>query len=116
MACEDEADPPSAVEAIDVAAIVVMVTVNATGEVPLTLTLAGEIEQLACAGAPLHVRLTEPVKPSAGFSCKLYVAVCPPVTVAEVEPPAPGPNEKSGGSSSLNTVPAPAEPPKYVVP
>jgi hypothetical protein len=71
MPCEDEADPPLAVEAIDVAAIVVMVTVNGTGKVPLTVTLAGEIEQLACAGVPLHVRLTEPVKPPTGFSCKL---------------------------------------------
>lgn len=51
--------------------------------------------QLDCAGAPLQVRLTDPVKPPSGFNCKLYVAGCPAVIVTDVEPPPAALNEKS---------------------
>ena len=68
---EDESDLPFAPEAMVVGAVVVTVIVNGPAELPFTVTLAGEIEQLACPGVPLHVRLIEPLNPFAGFSRKL---------------------------------------------
>src|SRR5215469_8761612 len=56
--------------------VVLTVTENTRGELPLTVTLVG-IEQVARTGAPLQARLTEPLKPLNGFTSRLYVAVCP---------------------------------------
>jgi len=47
----------------------------------------GVTEQFASAGAPPHVRLTDPVNPLAGATVRLYVAVWPGVTVDDVEDP-----------------------------
>ena len=59
---------------------------NSTGEEPLTSSEGAEGVHVAFAGAPVQDRFTVPVKPSIGVSCRLYVAVCPALTVADVEP------------------------------
>jgi hypothetical protein len=44
-------------------------------------------------GAPEQVRLTAPEKPVDGVISRLYDAVCPPLTMADVAPPAATPTE-----------------------
>ncbi len=67
--------------------VVATVTTNGTGTPLATLICAGEV-QLAAVGAPAHVEDTLPLNP--GVSCRLNVAVCPAVTVAERLPPVAG--------------------------
>jgi len=67
---------------------VVTVTLKGAGEDPFSVTDVGASEQVANVGAPAQPIATTPVKPFSDESCKLYVAVCPAVTVAVVEPPA----------------------------
>lgn len=68
---------------------------NGTAELPVTFNDDGETEQVAAVGTPLHDRLTDPLNPEAGESCKLYVAVWPAVIVDEVDPPLAAPSDKS---------------------
>jgi hypothetical protein len=65
-------------------AIVVTVTVKAADEDPFSTTDVGATVQTANAGAPAHPSATVPVKPFNEETCKLQVAVCPSVTVADV--------------------------------
>ena len=76
--------------------VVVTLTIIGIGDVPFTVTgvVAGAHE--ACEGAPEHVMVTAPVKPPTWFTCRLYIAEFPGVTVADNEPPLATPNEKSG--------------------
>jgi hypothetical protein len=76
-------------------AVVITVRVNGTGDVPVTFTDEADGEQLDSVGAPLQEILTEPVKPLSGLTCRLYVAVCPAVIVADVELPFETLREKS---------------------
>ena len=76
-------------------AVVATVAVNADATVPFGVTEAGEAVQSAKDGAPLQLSATVPLKPLTGETCRLYVAICPAVTVAEVEPPVAAPSEKS---------------------
>jgi hypothetical protein len=62
------------------APLVLTVTVKAELDVPLTVTELGATAQVASAGAPLQLKATVPLKPLAGETCKLYVALCPAVT------------------------------------
>jgi hypothetical protein len=71
--------------ASDAAAVVVTLIANGEGD-PLGVTVADEAVQTAKDGAPVHVSATVPVNPLSGEICRLYVAVLPAVTVAEVEP------------------------------
>jgi hypothetical protein len=80
--------------------MVVTLIANARGDVPVTFNVEADGVHVAWAGAPLHARLTEPVKPPSGFSCRLYCAGWPAVIIAEVEPAVTAASEKS--------VPAPA--------
>jgi hypothetical protein len=73
--------------------VVVTLTAKGTDEDPLTVTGVVDGLQVACAGAPVHVMLTEPVKPPLGFTCRLYAAGLPAVTVADNEPPLAAPIE-----------------------
>ena len=66
-----ESDQPIALAAIADRAVVVTVTVNGTAEVLLRVMFVGETEHVACVGAPLHVRLTEPFRPLTGVNCRL---------------------------------------------
>lgn len=52
-------------------AVVVTVTVDDAGLDPFRLTDVGESEQDASDGAPLHAKLTVPVRPPAGAMVKL---------------------------------------------
>lgn len=76
-------------------AVVVTVTVNGADVGPFSATDAGATVQTANEGAPAHPSPTVPVKPFSEETCKLYVAVCPSVTVAVVEPPAAEARAKS---------------------
>ena len=71
------------------------VTANGAAEAPLMLADEGDVVHVALAGAPEQVSLTVPVNPASGFNCRVNVALCPAVTVAEVETPFAGPKEKS---------------------
>src|SRR5258708_5514271 len=75
-------------------AVVIRLTVNGTDEAPLKVTVEAEGVQLACVGAPAHVRVMEPLKPLSGFTSRLNTAICPAVTVADSEPPLAASNEK----------------------
>ena len=58
---------------------------------PLTkFRVSGFIVQVACAGAPEQAMLVMPLSPGEPASNRLYVAVWPLVTVADVDPPDPG--------------------------
>lgn len=61
--------PPAKRPAIE-GAVVVTLTVKGVG-VPLTARLEGVGVQIARFGAPLQVRVTEPVKPLEGVTCRL---------------------------------------------
>lgn len=62
---------------------------------PLTrFKVAGAVVHVAPAGAPVQPRVTVPLVPAEPVSDRLYVAVCPPVTVALVEPPGAAPMAK----------------------
>jgi len=74
--------------------VVVTLAANGTDDVPVTVTGVVDGVQVAFAGAPVHVRLTEPVKPPLGFTCRLYAAGFPAVTVADNDPPLATPSEK----------------------
>src|SRR6202790_599270 len=52
--------------------------------------------QVAAAGAPAHANDALPAKPGPGVNCRLKSAVCPAVTVTEVEPAAAGEITKAG--------------------
>jgi hypothetical protein len=74
----------------------VVVTLTAHGEAdPLGVRVVGEAVQTAKAGAPVQVSATVPANPFSGEICRLYVAVLPAVTVAEVEPLVAAAIEKS---------------------
>jgi hypothetical protein len=60
---------------------VVIVSVEVTDDVLLTVTGDGEALQVAPAGAPLQLRVTLPVKPFKGDMVSVEVAVWPAVTV-----------------------------------
>jgi hypothetical protein len=74
-----------AVEPVVVLALVVTVTVKRLAAPLLTATLAGAVH-VALGGAPLHAKVTVPLKPVPGITCKLNCAVWPAVTEAVVEP------------------------------
>jgi len=76
------------------AAVVVTFIANAEGD-PLGVTAPGEGVQTAKEGAPVQVSATVPANPFSGEICRLYVAVLPAVTVAEVEPLVAAAREKS---------------------
>lgn len=62
---------------------------------PLTrFRVAGTIEHVAPAGTPVQARVTVPLVPAEPVSDSVYVAVCPLVTVALVEPPEAAPMVK----------------------
>jgi hypothetical protein len=62
---------------------------------PLTrFRVAGAMVHVAPAGAPVQARVTVPLVPAEPVSDRLYVAVCPLVTVALVEPPEAAPMVK----------------------
>jgi hypothetical protein len=67
------------------AAVVVTLIPNGEDD-PLGATVAGEAVQTAKEGAPVHVSATVPANPPSGEICRLYVAVLPAVTDADVEP------------------------------
>ncbi len=76
-------------------AVVVTFTVTIASFVPSRgVTMAGETEQLARAGAPLQLIETSPEKPSV-VSKSSYIAVCPAVTVSISEEPIATEIEKS---------------------
>ena len=77
------------------AAVVLAVTVKGTAAAPVTETGFGALH-VALEGAPVQVKLTVPVKPPVGLIWRLYVAVCPAVTVAEAEPVEVGLSVKEG--------------------
>src|ERR1700676_592026 len=58
--------------------------------------------QVAAAGAPAHANDALPVKPAPGVNCRLKSAVCPAVTVTEVDPGAPGEIAKAGLTVALS--------------
>jgi len=93
------------------AAVVLTVTPKGTAAVAVTETGFGGL-QVALEGAPVQVKLTVPVKPPVGLICRLYVAVCPAVTVVEVEPAAAAfkVNDGGGGAATLKTKASPFEP------
>lgn len=69
----------------DELAVVVTVTAKAVAFVPLTATELGETEHVDSASASVQSRLTVPLNPPAGEISRSYVAVCPAVTVADME-------------------------------
>lgn len=74
----------------------VVVTLIANGEAdPLAVTVAGEAVHTAKEGTPVQARATVPANPLTPEICRLYLAVLPAVTVAEVEPLAAAAREKS---------------------
>ena len=76
-------------------AVVLTDTVVDAASVPFRLTDEGFTVQVAFDGAPLQVKLSVPDRPFCGAMLRLYVAVCPALTVAEVEEPEAAPIEKS---------------------
>jgi hypothetical protein len=48
--------------------VVVTLTINGTDAVPFTVTGVVAGTHVVCAGAPVHVTLTEPAKPPLGFT------------------------------------------------
>ena len=86
-------------------------TLNGTVEAPVTLTEEAQGVQAAFVGAPVQDRLTVPVKPPVGVTCRLYVAICPAVTPADVEPPLAADIEKSGGGNAILATKASPFPP-----
>jgi len=52
-------------------AVVATVAVNDAPVLPLTVTELGDTEQVAPVGAPLQLKLTEPLKPLTGESFRL---------------------------------------------
>lgn len=93
------------------AAVVLTVTLKGTAAVPVTETGFGALH-VALEGAPVQVKVTVPVKPPVGLIWRLYVAVCPAVTVAEAEPVGVGVSVKEGGAgaATLKTKASPLEP------
>lgn len=84
------------------AAVVVTIALMEIGlGTPLaTCAVLGETMHVAPWGAPVHESVTVPVNPADGASCRLYAAVCPAVTLADVDPP--GADEMvSGGGLAL---------------
>jgi hypothetical protein len=69
-----------------VVAVVATVTAKFIG-VPATLICDGFVLHVECKGAPAQVKETRPTKPFEPLICKLYVAGCPALTVAEFVPP-----------------------------
>jgi len=67
---------------------VVTVTVTAAEAPEPRFDEPGDTEQLAYRGAPPQVKLTVPENPFAAVAVRLYEAVAPLTTVADVEPPA----------------------------
>jgi hypothetical protein len=65
---------------------VATITVNVLAVVGLSVTVAGT-EQFAPVGAPLQLNVAVPLIPAPPIA-KVYLAVCPAVTVADEEPPA----------------------------
>jgi hypothetical protein len=59
---------------------------------------------VACAGAPEQVKEALPANPDPGVSCKVKLAVCPAVTVTEVEPAAAGEIAKAGLTVALTVM------------
>jgi hypothetical protein len=76
------------------AAVVLTVTVTLVAQLPKVAGF-GETVQLASAGSPVHVKVTIPAIPPWPPILKVYVADRPGETVAEVEAPEGGANEKS---------------------
>src|ERR1700733_2292459 len=81
--------PPIGIWKLVPAAVVVTdaVTGIAEGAPLVTCIEVGETTQDAPCGAPLHAKLTMPVKLAVGDTCRLYVAVCPAATLAAADPP-----------------------------
>ena len=82
---------------------------NATGCVVVQDTVTavprlaglGDAVQVDSEGAPVMLKLTEPVKPLSLPRFKVKVAVCPCATVADVDEPAAGLKEKSRQCRSM---------------
>jgi len=68
-------------------AVVVTFTANADAVFPFGVAEPGDGVQLASDGAPVQLSVAVPLNPLTGVTCRLYVAVCPAVTVAVFEPP-----------------------------
>ena len=60
--------------------------------------------QVAAAGAPVQANDALPLKPGPGVSCKVKMAVCPGVTVIEVEPLAAGEIEKAAFTVAVRPI------------
>lgn len=59
---------------------------------------------MAAAGAPAQANDALPVKPALGVSCRLKAAVCPAVTVTDVEPGAAGEIVKAALTVALSAM------------
>src|ERR1700741_2185321 len=60
--------------------------------------------QVAAVGAPAHANGEAPLKPGPGINFRLKEAVCPAVTVTEVEPAAAGEIAKAGLTLALSAM------------
>jgi len=59
---------------------------------------------VAAAGAPVQANDALPLKPGPGVSCKVKVAVCPAVTVIEVEPLGAGEMARAAPTVALTSI------------
>ena len=66
--------------------VVATETCNGIAPVPESATGFGLTLHVAAIGAPLQVSETLPLKPGPAVACNTYCAVCPALTVADVEP------------------------------
>lgn len=87
-----------------VRAVVTTCTFTKVAEATFNVTELWLSEHLDACGAPLQAKLTVPVSPPPGARLKLYVAVPPAVTVAEVENPSHAATEKSSPLPESATV------------
>src|SRR5438270_13878403 len=60
--------------------------------------------QVAAFGAPAHANAAMPAKPAPGTNCRVNVAVCPDVMVAELEPGPAGEIVKAGLIEALRLI------------
>jgi hypothetical protein len=72
-------------------------------EIPPVNCTVGAV-QIAAVGVPAHTNDALPAKPGPGVNCRLKSAVCPAVTVTEVEPAAAGEITKAGLTVALSAM------------
>ena len=86
------------------------VTMNAEPVDPLTVTDAGDTEQVEDIGAPMQVRATVPLNPLFGVTCKSYLAFCPDLIIAEVRQLPPTGQFVPLAAARAKSVPVPTRP------